>query len=93
MENENQLVQVKRVVEAKLGLYVHLVVYVLVNAALIGVNLATNPEHLWFQWPLIGWGAGLLFHAVLVLVCIRGGSIKAWMIARELKKSTKESPP
>jgi len=86
MQNEEQLTEVTKVVEAKLGLYVHVAVYLLVNAGLIAVNLATDPEHFWFQWPLIGWGAGLVLHAAIVLGSTKGGSIKAWMIARELKK-------
>ena len=92
METQDQLMKATKVVEAKLGLYVHIVIYVLVNAALIAVNLTTNPERLWFQWPLIGWGAGLILHAVLVVFCTKGGSVKAWMIARELKNGTGENP-
>jgi 2TM domain len=92
MQNEDQLMKATKVVEAKLGFYIHLMVYLVANAGLIAVNLATDAQHLWFQWPLIGWGAGLLFHGVLVLFCTKGRSIKAWMIARELKKTARENP-
>jgi hypothetical protein len=86
MENEDQVREVTKSVEAKLGLLVHFLVYVGVNAALVVVNLATDANHLWFQWVLLGWGAGLIFHAALVWVCARGGSIKARMIAHELTR-------
>jgi hypothetical protein len=92
MQNEDQIRKATKVVEAKLGLYIHLVIYFLVNAGLIAANLATTPDRLWFQWPLIGWGAGLALHAALVVVCTKGGSLKAWMFARELKKRTGENP-
>ncbi len=45
------------------GFYSHLVVYLLVNLGLFAINMVTNREHLWFYWPLIGWGIALLLHA------------------------------
>jgi len=86
MEDANSYRDAKRKVEVKLGFYIHLIAYVLVNAALTTVNLVTNPEHLWFQWPLIGWGAGLLLHAGIVLASGKGHSFKERMIAREMHK-------
>ena len=53
----------KPVARRKVGLYVHTTVYVAVNVLLITINLSTAPGHLWFQWPLLGWGIGLLAHA------------------------------
>jgi len=53
----------KRVEELK-GFYAHLIVYVVVNAVLVLINLWTSPGFLWFLFPLIGWGIGLFFHAV-----------------------------
>jgi len=47
------------------GVAVHLFVYLAVNALLIGVNLTTSPDNLWFFWPLLGWGLGLAAHAFL----------------------------
>lgn len=48
------------------GFRVHLVVYLCVNAFLIILNLLGNSQHLWFYWPLLGWGIGLLAHAAAV---------------------------
>jgi hypothetical protein len=45
-------------------------VYVLVNLLLVGINLLT-PGRLWFYWPLLGWGIGLLAH----FVAVKGGGI------------------
>jgi hypothetical protein len=47
----------------KVGLYIHATVYVAVNVLLITINLSSGTGQLWFQWPLLGWGVGLLAHA------------------------------
>ena len=31
---------------------------------LIAVNLLTTPDRLWFYWPLLGWGIGILAHGL-----------------------------
>ena len=43
----------------------HLRAYLIVNAALmlINITIAGGTHHLWFWYPLIGWGIGLAFHA------------------------------
>lgn len=50
------------------GFYINLSVYVLVNVLLLAINLATAPDHLWFYWPLLGWGVGIAAHAASVFV-------------------------
>jgi uncharacterized membrane protein len=54
----------ERRADAKLGFRAHLVVFILVNAGLTGLNLLSSPHVLWFQWPLFGWGIGLVAHGV-----------------------------
>ena len=54
----------KPVARRKVGLYIHATVYLAVNVLLITINLSTASGHLWFRWPLLGWGIGLLAHAV-----------------------------
>ena len=48
------------------GFFFHFSAYVLVNAILIAVNLLTTPDRLWFYWPLLGWGIGILAHGLAV---------------------------
>jgi transcriptional regulator with XRE-family HTH domain len=43
--------------------YVHLAIYLCVNAGLVVSNLLGDRHVLWFWWPLLCWGAGLLVHA------------------------------
>jgi hypothetical protein len=57
----------KRVEDIK-GFYVHVGVYVIVNAALIAINLLSSPDTLWFYWPLLGWGIGLAIHAFTLIL-------------------------
>ena len=45
------------------GFFLHLFVYLAVNALLIVVNLLYTPDYYWFLFPLIGWGLLLLAHA------------------------------
>ncbi|WMW78583.1 2TM domain-containing protein [Flavobacterium sp. 20NA77.7] len=53
----------KRVKELK-GFYSHLASYILIISFLCFINFRFSPEHIWFYWPMLGWGIGLFFHAV-----------------------------
>jgi hypothetical protein len=68
MENQGQAAEARKPERARRGFFIHLLVYVLVNAGLIAINLTTSTDHLWFKWPLIGWGIGVVVHAVAVFV-------------------------
>lgn len=52
----------KRVQELK-GFYVHALMYLLVNVALLVMDLLT-PGGPWFYWPMLGWGIGLAAHGL-----------------------------
>ena len=84
MNDQSQKAQAIRRVNARLALYVHLAVYVAVNALLIVINLATSTGYLWFWWPLFGWGLGLALHALALIAIPRIVSIRRRMIEREL---------
>jgi len=55
----------KRVEEIK-GFYGNLTAYIVVNLALMAINLVTSPDHIWFYWPMLGWGIGVVFHGLRV---------------------------
>ena len=55
----------KRVEEIK-GFYGNLTSYIVVNIGLMVINLLTSPKHLWFFWPMLGWGIGVFFHGMKV---------------------------
>lgn len=48
----------------KRSFVIHLASYVLVNAMLTIVDLTSSPGTVWFHWPLLGWGIGLVAHFV-----------------------------
>jgi len=45
------------------GFYIHLAQYVVGISVLTVINLLTHPSKLWFFWPALGWGIGILAHA------------------------------
>ena len=92
MDNEDQeaYLKARKRVEAKIGFYIHLVCYAGVNTLLIIINLTTSTRYLWFKWPLIGWGIGVLFHGLGVFALTKGLSIKERMIEKEMKRETRK---
>ena len=88
MEDRELYERAKKRVEIRIGFYIHLFVYLVVNTLLIIINLTTSPEYYWFKWPLLGWGTGLLFHAFGVYASSMGASVKERMIKKEIEKES-----
>jgi hypothetical protein len=86
MMNDNIRHQAERQVERKLGFYVHLGTFLIVNSGLIVFNLSTAPEKLWAVWPLGGWGIGLLFHGLAVFLHPFRPAWKQRMVDKEMRK-------
>lgn len=55
----------KRVQEIK-SFYGNLISYCIIIPALIIINLVTNPKQIWFYFPMLGWGIGLIAHGMSV---------------------------
>ena len=55
----------KRMEDIK-SFYGHLMSYIVINFGLAAVNVITYPKYLWFFYPLIFWGIGLIVHAMAV---------------------------
>ena len=55
--------EAKQRIKLRREFWQHVVSYVIVNAALIGVWAITGADYFWPGWVLGGWGIGLLFHA------------------------------
>ncbi|WP_395066954.1 2TM domain-containing protein [Flavobacterium sp.] len=70
MENnykeEDRYYQAKKRVEEIKGFYGNLIAYIIFNIFFLVLNIMTSPGELWFFWPLLGWGIGVLFHAMKV---------------------------
>lgn len=86
MEDHDAYRRAKKRVEARWGFYIHLVIYLVVNAGLIFINMTTSPEYPWVGWPMFGWGIGLFFHGMGVFVFTGGDAMKEKMIEKEMKR-------
>lgn len=65
-QNEERYFNAKKRVDEIKGFYGNLVSYVVVNTGLLILNLLTSPDHLWFYWPMLGWGIGVVIHGMKV---------------------------
>ncbi len=65
-DERNMYLKAQKRVEDIKGFYGHLTSFIVVNIGLIALNLGTSPKHLWFLYPLIGWGIGLIAHGMSV---------------------------
>jgi hypothetical protein len=59
---EDKYIRAKKRVDNIKGFYSNLLSYCLIIPFLIFINLMTAPDHLWFWWPMLGWGIGIAFH-------------------------------
>lgn len=64
-EESNYLKAQKKIEDIK-GFYGNLSSYIVIITGLIILNLTTSPSHLWFFYPAIGWGIGVVIHGVSV---------------------------
>ena len=66
---------------AKLGWYLHALVYVCVNVMLALMSVASSKH--WAVFPALGWGLGLLIHGVVVFLVTGGVGLHERLIERE----------
>lgn len=75
-ENNEAFREAKKKVEEEKKFYYHLGVYLVMSAFFIVLNLVTSPDHLWFYWPMLGWGLGLFLQGARVFTNV--GLSKEW---------------
>jgi len=70
------------------GFYTHLIIYVVVVGTLFGLNIIRGANHFWAIWPAIGWGIGIIFHALNVYEVFNlfGVDWEKRQIAKRLKR-------
>ena len=66
MDEHQKAVKAMQQVEAMTGFYIHLAIFILVMILMFVVNRTVTPELWWVQWPLLGWGLGVVLHGVAV---------------------------
>lgn len=62
--------QARRRAAAKMGWYVHALVYILVNLMLVAI--AASSGRGWAIYPALGWGLGLAIHGLVVFALLGG---------------------
>lgn len=71
--------------DMRLAFRSHLIAYVIVNAGLTAIYIATSfGGYFWPIWPMLGWGIGLCAHAAGVYM--DGEGLRDRMIQEELEK-------
>lgn len=75
----------RRRVDARIGWYVHALVFVLVNLGLLVINLFGGGPR-WHLWPLAGWGLGLAIHGLFVFLGPRTDGLRARMLEQERER-------
>ena len=86
METQEAYRRAQKRVAAKIGFYIHFAIYLIVSIALTSINLGSSSEYLWFKWPVMGWGIGILFHALSVYVFYGKTFITRKMIEKEMER-------
>jgi len=79
----------KKKVEARMGFYIHLAVYLVVNTFLVILNLAYTNDYFWAIWPMLGWGSGLIVHGLNTFVFTAESSWKKRLIEKEMQKGNR----
>ncbi|MBI0583227.1 MAG: 2TM domain-containing protein [Methanomassiliicoccus sp.] len=65
MDSETELrLRARKIAEDKIGFYVHLAIYLLVNSMLIFVWWWGGGGFPWFVFVLVFWGIGVVAHGV-----------------------------
>lgn len=75
---------------AKLGWYAHAAVFVLVNAALLGLSRYGFGSRPWSAYPLLGWGLGLALHGVSVFALGAGSGLRERLVQKERERLQRE---
>jgi hypothetical protein len=76
---------------ARMGLYVHLAVYLLVNLGLWTIALIHG--HHGAAFPTLGWGLGLAIHAAVVLNAVPGADLYQQLVQRERARLQPQRDP
>mgnify|MGYP003609358015 CR=1 FL=1 len=65
-DEQNIYLKAQKRVEDIKAFYGNLTVYIIIISGLAILNLVTYPQHLWFLYPGIGWGLGVVIHGMSV---------------------------
>jgi len=84
MDEHDKTRRAEEKVDAMLGFYIHLAVFIGVLAILFVVNLLSS-DGWWVQWPFILWGIGVIGHAYAVFRSGGPSFVTTWRL-RKIKE-------
>ena len=76
---------------ARMGWYVHAMVYLAVNTVLMLIAFSTGRN--WAIFPALGWGLGLLLHGLGVWLSLGGGGLQQRLIDQERARLSSQRDP
>ena len=77
----------RELAKAKVEFRIHMYVFIVVMGLLAFIDLSKSPEDIWFIWPLLGWGIGVIVHGLTVYYGSGKPNLKERMIEKEMNKS------
>ena len=80
----------QRRARAKLGWYMHAILYLLVNLFIFAISRYGFGQRPWSIFPLLGWGVGLTLHGVSVFVLGSGGGLRERLVQKERERIQRE---
>ena len=86
---EDEIKEAKIAVNNKIGFFIHLSIYVVMNIYFHILNFM-NGDGYWAIYPLIFWGIGLAIHAFTVFVYFNNSEWKNRQILKEIEKRRKK---
>jgi hypothetical protein len=75
---------------AKMGWYIHAIVYVLVNTLIFALSRYAFGQRPWSVFPLLGWSVGLVLHGVSVFLIGAGSPWRERLVQRERERLQRE---
>ncbi len=90
--------EARKRVKKKKGFYGHLSAFIAVGLFFFIMNMSTSPNELWFPFPMMGWGIGLVIHyfSVFGIPGMKGALTEEWEdreTANEMKKLVNRYKP
>ncbi|WP_299726482.1 2TM domain-containing protein [uncultured Tateyamaria sp.] len=86
MEQSQAYQAAKDRIEARIGFYTHLAVYIAVILFLAVINFVTSSGTIWVHWPALGWGVAVALHGIFAVVLPGRFAVTDAMIAKEMGK-------
>ena len=76
---------------AKLGWYIHALVFILVNLLLATLSYSSGRH--WAIFPFLGWGVGLAVHGAVVFFITGGSGLHEKLLQQERERITLQRDP